>query len=76
MSTKRSYTKSKDPRNFVEQTAEKLELKCNSSDTKNYEVVELSEEEKQFIQIGLDDSKNGQVISSLEAKEMAEECFK
>ena len=76
MSTKKTYTKNEDPRNFVEETAEKLELICNSSDHKNNEVIELCEEEKQFIQKGLDDSKNGQVISSLEAKKMAEECFK
>ena len=75
MSKKNFNPENKDEANFVKETTAKFESKSKVFE-KDDEIVILSEEEKEFLMEGLEDSKYGRVISSEEARKMAEECFK
>ena len=76
MNKKNLYPENKDEVNFVNETVEKFESKPKFFKQDDEEIVILSEDEKEFLKQGLGDSKCGRVISSEEARKMAEECFK
>lgn len=75
MSKKNIYPENKDEANFVKETTAEFDSKSKVFE-KDDEIVILSEEEKEFLMEGLEDSKYGRVISREEARKMAEECFK
>lgn len=52
------------------------ELKIKFEINNQEKTLKLTDFEKKLIQEGLEDVKNGRVISSEEARKRAEECFK
>ena len=52
------------------------ELNIKFEVSKKEKIVKLTDFEKKLIEEGLDDVKDGNMISSEEARKRAEECFK
>ena len=74
MSTITLYNESENQLKLIEALLKELNIKFEVS--KKEKIVKLTDFEKKLIQEGLDDVKNGNVISSEEARKRAEECFK
>ena len=74
MSTITLHNESKNQLNLIENLLKEMKIKFDIS--KKEDVVKLSDFEKKLIQKGLDDIKNGRVVTSEEAHRRAEECFK
>jgi len=74
MSTITLHNESENQLKLIETLLKELNIKFEVS--KKEKIVKLTDFEKKLIQEGLDDVKNGNVISSEEALKRAEECFK
>lgn len=74
MSTITLHNESENQLKLIEALLKELNIKFEVS--KKEKIVKLTDFEKKLIQEGLDDVKNGNVISSEEARKRAEECFK
>lgn len=74
MSTITLHNESENQLKLIEALLKELNIKFEVSKKEN--IVKLTDFEKKLIQEGLDDVKNGNVISSEEARKRAEECFK
>ena len=74
MSTITLYNESENQLKLIEALLKELNIKFEVS--KKEKIIKLNDFEKKLIQEGLDDVKNGNVISSEEARKRAEECFK
>jgi predicted transcriptional regulator len=74
MSTITLHNESENQLNLIENLLKEMKIKFDIS--KKEDVVKLSDFEKKLIQKGLDDIKNGRVVTSEEAHRRAEECFK
>ena len=74
MSTITLHNESENQLKLIEALLKELNIKFEVS--KKEKIVKLTDFEKKLIKEGLDDVKNGNVISSEEARKRAEECFK
>ncbi|MNK21016.1 hypothetical protein D3C87_392670 [compost metagenome] len=74
MSTITLHNESENQLKLIEALLKELNIKFEVS--KKDSIIKLTDFEKKLIQEGLDDVKNGNVISSEEAQKRAEECFK
>jgi len=74
MSTITLHNESENQLKLIEALLKELNIKFEVS--KKEKIVKLNDFEKKLIQEGLEDVKNGDVISSEEARKRAEECFK
>ena len=73
MSTITLHNESENQLKLIEALLKEMKIEFVVSEE---EVIQLSNFEKELIDQGLEDVKNGRVISSEEAKRRAEECLK
>lgn len=74
MSTITLHNESENQLKLIEALLKELNIKFEVS--KKEETVKLTDFEKKLINIGLEDVKNGNLISNEEARKRAEKCFK
>lgn len=74
MSTITLHNESENQLKLIEALLKELNIKFEVS--KKEEIIKLTDFEKKLIQLGLDDVKNGNIISGEEARKRAEKCFK
>ena len=74
MSTITLHNESENQLKLIEALLKELNIKFEVS--KKEKIVKLTDFEKKLIEEGLDDVKDGNMISSEEARKRAEECFK
>lgn len=74
MSAKKLYSENEEQRNFVKETAEKLDVACNLSNEN--EMEELQDWQKKSIERGIEDFENGRFSTSQEVRKGARLCLK
>jgi len=74
MSTITLHNESENQLKLIEALLKELNIKFEV--TKEDKIVKLTDFEKKLIRLGLDDVKNGNIISTEEARKRAEECFR